>query len=167
MTCVLLCTGCRGLQSKGERVNLGRFQAAISVAKHTVCYYGLKAYFFNVAAIRLGFHGIDRRAKPATLPAVGDGPASSEGPVTLAAHAKMSFGEACCNQLDRAAWLFGDVMHYHQQRIVVNVMRATSEYHSEHSGPILQACRQVDDLAFLCSKLLACHCRRCVSPWRP
>ena len=84
----------------------------------------------NTAALKLGMKGVDRsRPQAAPLPANEAAPVA-EGGAPLAAHRKETWNQACTNQLDRAAWIYGDIENYWKQNMIVQVCHPTSEFHS-------------------------------------
>ena len=117
------------LRSKSEKCSLGKFQHPIQCMKRTLHLYGLKSYFMNVAALPLGLKGIDRKLAPAPVEGSME-EISVDGKATLKQHAHQSWNMAAHNQLDRAAWLFGNCDNYFKQKLVCNVVAPTSEWHS-------------------------------------
>ena len=122
------------LHTKSERVHLGKFQAPVMIASRTIHLFSLKAYFLNAAAITIGMKGTDRRKappKPSPTPDDGSGGAVVEyTPTTLKAQSHQTWTEKCTNQLDRAAYLYGDIFNFNRQRLIVNLLSCTTNFHS-------------------------------------
>eukprot|EP00959_Pyramimonas_sp_CCMP1952_P123020 2571707-Pyramimonas_sp.AAC.1 len=95
--------------NKGERVNLGKYQAPVHIAKKTLGLYSFKSYFFNAAALRIGLKGADRRHQPAP-PKPAD--PELEAKPTVKQAGKEPWTAETTNQLDRAAYVFGDIENY-------------------------------------------------------
>ena len=114
---------------------MGKFQQPVQAAGKSIDLFGLKAYLFNVAALSLGFKGVDRRAPPPPPPAAVE-PAAPEDAtrLTLKQASVVSLGEQCVNQLDRAAYLYGDPCNYYIMRLLVNVLGSTAELHGRPAG---------------------------------
>ena len=121
------------LWSKGERVNLGKYQHSATVASKTLLHYSQKAYIYNVAALSLGMKGFDR---PPEVPV--EGPTLEDGAKpTLKQHSKVQqpWNDSCKNQLDRAAMLYGSTENYYKQRLIVQILTPTQEFHGRRRGP--------------------------------
>ncbi len=111
--------------------------------------FPIKAYLWNAAALSLGYKGMDRQLAPKPTPsataAASSSSSSAAAPVAAAeeqpklplkAHVQMTFDENCCNQFDRAAWLYGSVDNMHLQRIMTRCLSPTSQRHSKCHGPL-------------------------------
>lgn len=126
------------LWQKGEKVNLGKYMHPVTVSAATILDYGEKSYLYNVAALSLGHRGLDRRQAAPAAPSAGsaagsstDAPVAVEGRATLAQHAHQSFTQATANQLDKAAWLYGDLDNLATQTIIINALKPTAVYHGK------------------------------------
>eukprot|EP00959_Pyramimonas_sp_CCMP1952_P284276 5942466-Pyramimonas_sp.AAC.1 len=62
------------------------------------------------------------------------GPPLVDGKPTLAQQRVLPWSESCTNQMDRAAYLFGNVENFWTQKIIINCLQPTSEYHSRSLG---------------------------------
>eukprot|EP00959_Pyramimonas_sp_CCMP1952_P378560 7930105-Pyramimonas_sp.AAC.1 len=75
--------------------------------------------------------GSDRSKPPADEAPAGDGPLPVfEGAAPLRAHGEQTWNQQCSNQLDRAAWLFGDLENFWKQRLIILMTYPTAEFHS-------------------------------------
>ena len=118
------------LFNKGERCNLGKFQHTTHCAKATLANWGVKAYITNLSALTLGMKGgMDRRAPPTDAAPPGPLP-EIEGKATLKQHQFVGFAESTKNQLDKAAWVFGDLEAQFKQTLICEVIKPTQNYHS-------------------------------------
>ncbi|CAK0815094.1 unnamed protein product [Prorocentrum cordatum] len=132
------------LHTKSERVHLGKFQAPIVIAGKTIHLFSLKAYFLNAAVMTLGFKGTDRRttAPPKEMlpyPDPAEGAVVECVPNTLKAQSHKSFDAKCANQLDRAAFLFGDISNFNRQRRIVDVLSLVATFHGKRPWVYLTA----------------------------
>ena len=109
------------------------FQQPVAAAGKTIDLFGLKAYVMNVAAISLGFKGSDRKKPPLPAPPPQEAAPEDISKATIKQSSVMSFGEQCCNQLDRAAYLYGDPDNFYNMRLLVNVLGSTAEWHGRRS----------------------------------
>ncbi|CAK0852956.1 unnamed protein product, partial [Prorocentrum cordatum] len=128
--------------SKFEKVNLGKFQHPVSCGNKSVSSFSLRGYLFNVAALSLGFHGVDRRKAQSAMQ---DGikEVSSSGGLpskpSLKQHAHESITASCANQLDKAAYIYGDYTNLEKQRLILAVLTPTQTYHGRQNQTLRDA----------------------------
>ena len=90
-------------------------------------------YIYNVAALSLGWKGVDRREPPKTEPSAA-APAV-EGKATLKQQAhEPGLTIQSVHMLDRSAYVFGSVENYHKQRCIIQMFHFTSEFRSRPPG---------------------------------
>ena len=126
--------GCELLRRKGEKVSMGKYQQPVHAAKRSLPMFSVKAYLYNTACIRLGFKGADRMKAPA-VPAGGVAGALEPCPekLTLKEQMVQPWSEQCANQLDRAAYLFGNTENAFLQAMIVRVLLPTANFHSRRA----------------------------------
>ncbi len=118
------------LKSKGEKINLGRYQAPVHVLNRTVDQYSTKAYLWNAAALSFGMKGFDRRTTPKVSTTEAPTGSTVVSATSLKASAHMPWSEQCANQLDRAAMLYGNLEGFFRQQVILRALGPTSEFHS-------------------------------------
>lgn len=133
------------LNSKGEKINLGKYHHATFNGRRTLHLFSLRGFFFGLAAEKLGHKGFRTGRAPKAPLATPSGAATSSGDGEVQARATLKqtgaepLGIETQNQLDRAAVTFGDITNLHKATIAVSVLSHTAEWHSEQAKELRSA----------------------------
>ena len=127
------------LESKGEKVSMGKYQQTVMNAKRTPHLFALKGFYYGIACRKLGYKTLPAPAAKTgkvTNAAPSAGPehaaGSSHGAVTMK---QMNVTEDAIslnaqNQLERAGIWYNQVENFHKGTIATVVLTHTAEYHS-------------------------------------
>ena len=118
------------LHTKGERINLGKYQATTTVSRRMLEDFSVKAYACNVCALLNGHKGTDRRKGPPKVPdQLGlDDDGDQQKPMLKQCNVE-AWGDYK-NQLDRAGYLFGDIDNFYRQKLICQIIGPTATFHS-------------------------------------
>jgi len=120
------------LNSKGEKVNLGKYHHSTFNGRRPLPEFALRGFYFGIASAKFGYKGmvkgvpIKQKPPAAQKPEV-DKPTLKQSAELLAAE---SLSVATQNQLDRASILFSDINVYYKMWIATSCLNHTANYHS-------------------------------------
>eukprot|EP00959_Pyramimonas_sp_CCMP1952_P145246 3041099-Pyramimonas_sp.AAC.1 len=99
---------CELLRKEGERISMGKYQQPVHGTRRSLPWFSVKAFLYNAACMTVGHKGADRLRPPPRA----NGDQELEVPaerLTPAQQNALPWSEQCANQLDRAAYLFGNI----------------------------------------------------------
>jgi hypothetical protein len=137
------------LLSKGDKINMGKYQQFVTNGKKTIGLFALKGLLYGFAC-HMGGHKVQAPPKPPCATTVGAASSSSsvphgayevEGKATLKqigiSHDVVAPTGA--NQMIKAAGIYNDISRYYKHNMVISVLSATAKFHSEQNVELRSA----------------------------